>query len=168
MPARHSSRSVLALALAVLFVPLLAAPVPGLADPPAARPVEALAWLAGAWIETREGTVIEEQWMAPRGGVMVGMSRSTGPDGKAFFEFMRIAPSAAGLSYFASPLGREPAEFGLVRLEERRVVFENRAHDFPQRIIYWQERTGELRARIEGTVDGKPQSADYRWSRAGG
>ncbi len=176
MTTRHSTNGAPPAALALVLVSLLAAPVPAAADPPAApsparppaRSIEALAWLAGAWIETRDGTVIEEQWMRPRGGVMVGMSRSTGPDGKAFFEFMRIAPSGEGLSYFASPLGREAAEFPLVRLEDRRAVFENPSHDFPQRIIYWQEQPGELRARIEGTVDGRPQSAEYRWSRSGG
>ncbi len=30
-----------------------------------------------------------------------------------------------------------------------RVVFENTAHDFPQRIIYWKDGN-DLRARIEG------------------
>lgn len=165
-----------------LLVSSFVAPVPVAAEPPApagtpaapaaasapAPSADALTWLAGAWTERRDGAVIEEQWMAPRGGVMLGMSRSTGPDGKVFFEFMRIAPSAAGLSYFASPLGRPAVEFPLVALAGRRAVFENDAHDFPQRIIYWLEEGGVLRARIEGTVDGTLQSAEYRWSRAGG
>ena len=169
---------------AALLVSSFVAPVPLAAEPPAtagppaapaaasapvpATSADALAWLAGAWVERRDGAVIDEQWMVPRGGVMLGMSRSNGPDGKVFYEFMRIAPSAAGLSYFALPLGREAAEFPLVALAGRRAVFENAAHDFPQRITYWLEEGGVLRARIEGAVDGTLQSAEYRWSRAGG
>ena len=44
-----------------------------------------------------------------------------------------------------------------------RVVFENPTHDFPQRIIYWKDGA-DLRARIEGTQNGKEGSQEWRWS----
>jgi hypothetical protein len=44
------------------------------------------------------------------------------------------------------------------------VVFENGAHDFPQRIRY--RRGGDmLFARIEGTRDGKVRGVDYPYAR---
>ena len=44
-------------------------------------------------------------------------------------------------------------------------MFENAAHDFPQRVLYW--RDGEaLVARIEGTIAGKEKSEEWRFSRA--
>ena len=56
-----------------------------------------------------------------------------------------------------------PARISLAKLEGKRVVFENATHDFPQRIIYWLEADGSLAARIEGTQNGKEQSAQWRW-----
>jgi hypothetical protein len=45
---------------------------------------------------------------------------------------------------------------------DRRVVFDNRAHDFPQRVIYW--RDGEaLHARVEGLVRGTLESEEWQW-----
>jgi hypothetical protein len=44
-----------------------------------------------------------------------------------------------------------------------RVVFENPAHDFPQRVIYWKDGN-DLCARIEGTMNGKAESEEWKWS----
>ena len=42
-------------------------------------------------------------------------------------------------------------------------MFENAAHDFPQRVLYWRE--GEfLKARIEGTLKGKERAQEWRFS----
>jgi hypothetical protein len=46
------------------------------------------------------------------------------------------------------------------------VVFENEAHDFPQRVIYRREGD-RLLARIEGKIGGKERSADWIFNRAG-
>lgn len=46
---------------------------------------------------------------------------------------------------------------------DKRVVFENLAHDFPQRIVYWKD--GDLlAARIEATVRGQKRSEEWRFS----
>lgn len=46
---------------------------------------------------------------------------------------------------------------------QKKVVFENREHDFPQRIIYWLDDDGSLRARIEGTIGGQSRSQEWKW-----
>ncbi|HUP96383.1 MAG TPA: DUF6265 family protein, partial [Usitatibacter sp.] len=66
--------------------------------------------------------------------------------------------------YLASPGGRAPVEFKLAELGDKRVVFENLAHDFPQRIIYWMEGP-KLAARVEGNVKGQARSEEWRFSR---
>lgn len=55
-------------------------------------------------------------------------------------------------------------EFKLKEAGEKRVVFENAAHDFPQRILYWREGD-DLVARIEGTMRGQPRQQEWRFSR---
>ena len=86
---------------------------------------------------------------------------TTGPNGRRSYEFMRIADTPEGMSYFASPAGRPPVEFRFREAGDKRVVFENAAHDYPQRIVYWKD--GDLlAARIEGTVRGQKRSEEWR------
>ncbi len=81
------------------------------------------------------------------------------------WEFMRIEARESGLVYLASPGGRAPATpFDLVELGDRRAVFENLEHDFPNRIIY--SVVGDtLRARIEGHGDDAPGPMEWAWVR---
>jgi hypothetical protein len=92
------------------------------------------------------------------------MNKSVAAGRLASFEHLRIATKGGRLCYLASPGGGEATAFCAVEVEEARVVFENREHDFPQRILYW--RTGEtLHARVEGTLQGKVESEEWAWTR---
>jgi hypothetical protein len=95
---------------------------------------------------------------------MVAANLSTWRGGRKMFEFLRIADTADGFSYFASPAGRAPVEFKLHAMGERRVTFENPQNDFPQRIIYWRDGDS-LMARIEGRVGGKERSEEWRFTK---
>ena len=126
----------------------------------------ALAWMAGSWAGSDGRVEHEEHWTAPRGGAMVGMHRTIRDGRMVEFEFLRVEEQQGMLVYLSMPSGRSPATpFTMKTLEGERVVFENLAHDFPQRVIYWKEGT-DLRARIEGTLDGKSRSAEWRWTRS--
>ena len=127
--------------------------------------IESLDWMTGTWVnETARGKVAET-WLGPGNGLMVAANLSTFANGRKSFEFLRIAQTPAGLSYFASPDGRAPTEFTLKEAGERRIVFENAAHDFPQRILYWREGDA-LMARIEGTIKGDNRQQEWRFNRA--
>ena len=64
------------------------------------------------------------------------------------------------------PNGRQPAtDFTLTKIEETALTFENPAHDFPQRDIYRKVRNDSLRARIEGTQNGRPRGSDFPYAR---
>ena len=116
--------------------------------------------MAGSW---RSGP-IEEHWTTPGGGLMVGMNREIRPNGKGRFDFMRIEEREGTLVYLAMPGGRPATEFPLKSSGDRRVVFENPEHDFPQRVIYW--RSGKrLCARVEGTMKGKLEGEQWCWDR---
>jgi hypothetical protein len=130
--------------------------------PLAATGVDELAWLAGSWRLERSGTTIEEHWLPPAGGMLLGVSRTVRADGGVEFEFLRIAEHEGGLAYLASPEGRPATPFRLVELEGSRATFENPANDFPSRLVY--ERAGEtLTATISGTIDGAPRSLAFEW-----
>jgi hypothetical protein len=96
---------------------------------------------------------------------MVATNLTAWPNGRKTFEFLRIAETPEGYSYFASPGGKPPVEFKLKEAGERRVVFENAVHDFPQRVLYWREGE-QLVARVEGTIKGKERGEEWRFTRA--
>mgnify|MGYP000234336768 CR=1 FL=1 len=81
-------------------------------------------------------------------------------------EFMRIERLADGGRQFTARIGTRqgPVAFRMVRLTEGEVVFENPAHDFPQRILYRQV-AGGLAARIEGRENGKDRAEEFPYRR---
>lgn len=126
--------------------------------------LDALAWLAGSWVGTAQGIDMEEHWTVPKGSSMIGMHRDVGKGRTLGFEFLRIEQQGGQIVYLSMPNGRSPATpFPLKEISGARVVFENATHDFPQRIVYWKDGT-DLRARIEGTTNGKAASEEWRWS----
>ena len=129
--------------------------------------VTAFAWLAGCWASVAGEFGTGEVWTAPAGGTMLGLSRTV-RDGKTVeYEFMQIREIAPGqLAFVAHPSGQAQAAFPLVRSGPGEVVFEDPAHDFPQRVIYRLVEPDRLHARIEGTLQGKDQGVDFHMKRA--
>ena len=130
---------------------LLALPLSA-ADPTVAD----LAWISGHWSEGG----VEEVWLAPKGDLMLGMSRTIRANGKTAFEFIRIAKTEDGIAYIAQPGGKPPTFFKLIESKPGRAVFANPQHDFPKRIVY-ELRDGKLCARVDDGKDGD----EWCWSR---
>jgi len=125
-----------------------------------AVPVDDLAWLAGQWASETGDRWTEESWTPPRGGVMLGHSRTGRGDVMREFEFLRIAADADGaLAYIAQPQGGAAVAFALVRQEGRSATFENPGHDYPQRIHY--VRDGDTLTATISRIDG---SKPMRWT----
>lgn len=132
-----------------------------IAVPALAGDVSGLAWMTGCWVTQAGKVTIEEQWNKPAGGQMMGISRTI-RDGKvAFSEFMRIDTKGAAIVYTPRIGTRAAAvEFMLTSQTATEVVFENPAHDFPQRILYRKDGDG-LFARIDGVSQGKARAEDF-------
>jgi hypothetical protein len=124
-----------------------------------------LGFMTGSWRLTRGDSVVEEHWTGPRGGTLFGIGRTMRGDETSAFEFLRIEARRDGIYYVASPSGRPATPFKLRQFAKDRVVFENRAHDFPQRIAYWREGD-RLCAEVSGTAKGKPSTERWCWDPA--
>jgi hypothetical protein len=84
---------------AALIVLALALGLAARADPPAARISDA-AWLAGYWQGEGMGGTIEDLWMPPAGGAMLGAFRLVRADGKpGFYELFAIEEHASSLRF---------------------------------------------------------------------
>lgn len=121
---------------------------------PAPAHVADLAWLSGHW-ETgdADGRWTEEHWSDPRGGVMLGTSRTLNGDRLRDFEFLRIQAGEDGVpAYLAQPGGRPPVTFHLTAHDATSATFDNPQHDFPQRIVY--RRRGDTMVATISALDG--------------
>ncbi len=123
-----------------------------------------IAWMAGCWQGEARGRSFEEQWMKPAGGMMMGMSRTLSGGRVVTTEFLSIEVYEGKLSYVARPSGQAMTAFPLVSATATEAIFENLAHDFPQRIVYRKTSTG-ISARVE-SADGK-KGQDFPMKTAG-
>lgn len=150
MPA--NSRFLASLAIACL-------PLHAFAQSPNA---DSLGWMAGAWVKKSEKETVSETWQGPAGGMLVATNLTQRASGRTSFEFLRIAETPTGLSYFAMPGGKPATEFRMKEFGAQRIVFENPEHEFPRRILYWRDGDA-LMARTEGSRGGKELSEEWRF-----
>ncbi|WP_404336784.1 DUF6265 family protein [Sphingomonas sp. MMS12-HWE2-04] len=132
-----------------------------LSQPQAAGPLD---WLVGTWCTAPDnGAYMCESWAPMDGGVMRGEARRVKDGGVTIGETMRIRSGKSGMFLHAEPKGQSPADFRAVRIDPKlqAVTFENRTHDYPQRIRYWIEQ-GRLMAEISMADGGKPRRWAYR------
>lgn len=127
--------------------------------------IATVAWLQGCWQDANARRTIEEHWMAPLGDSMSGLGRTVRGGRLAEFEAVVIRETASGLTYEARPSGQPPAAFKAVSAGERTIVFEDPAHEFPQRVGYAQPDPSTLTAWIEGTREGKVRRIEFRYRR---
>jgi hypothetical protein len=122
-----------------------------------------LSWMSGRWQTGPESRAhIEEYWMLPEGGSMIGVSRTVAGGKTVEFEYLRIEQREDGIYYVGSPGGRCPGtDFKLTRLEGKVAIFENPQHDFPKRIIYRRLSDTSLVASIDAGEGTKSKSYPY-------
>lgn len=146
----------------VAVVPVLVALFVGAPRLKAQAPsdVSRLSFMAGCWEQRTATRVTHEQWMAPLGGLMVGMSRTVVRDVAREWEALRIQVRDSVVTYIAQPGGRPPTYFPATAITESSVTFANPQHDFPQRILYRRVTPDSLIARIEGDQGGQTRGMD--------
>jgi hypothetical protein len=126
--------------------------------------VDRLSWMAGSWIAEKDGATVRETWLPPLGGVMAGAGQTNRPGRKPFVEHMKITADPAGATFTAVLPGQPPTPFVLKPGPDGEAVFENLAHDYPQRVIY--RRCGvDLCAAVEGAVKGALRREEWRYTR---
>ncbi len=135
--------------------------------PATAQAQELPAWMSGCW-EMRDGdSWVDECWMSPRGGVMLGASRSGTGEGMTGWEATQITiepgavrkDSVPRMIFWASPNGNGRTPFEVAGSDAASVTFVNLTNDYPQRIHYWRE--GALLMAEISRADG---SDAMRWT----
>lgn len=110
--------------------------------------IDGAAWLAGCWGMQRGQATVEEQWMGPAGGTMLGMSRTIKSGKLEDYELVLIRAQDGRVDYEAHPMLQSTAVFTATIVSDTLLQFENPRHDFPRLIAYHRRGTDSLIARI--------------------
>jgi Tol biopolymer transport system component len=129
-------------------------------------PLVRAGWLAGCWELRAPNRVTLEMWMPPLGDLMLGASRTTVGSATSEFEQLKLKVEGDKLVYIAAPSGQKETSFTSTTIGDTLIVFENPAHDFPQKIIYRRRGADSLIARIEGPGPNGPRGSNFPMRRS--
>lgn len=124
--------------------------------------------LPGKWEMVAGNKTLIEEWRIINQGKMSGWSLMIKGKDTALIETITIQSTKTGLKYIPAVIGQnknKPVMFSLRPKLIGAFVFENKKHDYPQRIIYRFITDDSLHTRIEGRKKGKNKSGDYFYRR---
>lgn len=108
----------------------------------------------GLWKMEIENAEIYEEWQLVNKNELIGTSYSLENGIKIINENLWIKKFMDKWAYVAVTANEDITLFPLVEHSPKKLIFENKEHDFPQRIIYEFHKDGKLTAAIEGNVNG--------------
>jgi antitoxin component YwqK of YwqJK toxin-antitoxin module len=126
-------------------------------------------WLDGKWTSKVQGNDVTESWKRTNDSTWTGKSEFI-KDGELLFSEEMTISKHNNVFRFTS-LSENQNEGGSIQFiakesSKNKVVFENLAHDFPQKIVYEKNHKDSILAYITGMLNGKKERIDFRMSRA--
>lgn len=124
--------------------------------------------LPGTWkMETKQGPLFE-QWKLVADNKMEGRSFYLKNADTVVLETVKLEQYGEKVFYMPTVQdqnNKQPIKFTLTSQYGKYFVFENKQHDYPQRIIYELVNQDSLHARIEGQKNGKNMFSDFFYKR---
>ena len=170
----HSGLRVMMSGVMVMGMAAAQAPTPA-SDPAAVKAtVDQLSWVAGPWRGTLNDRTIEQHWMTPLGGSLVGMYRSIRDNRVTLYEilameqqgdevFLRIKHFAPGAGLVSQEAKDQSADHVLVKLEDRTAVFQGRAGG--NRVTFNSPDQDTLNITVERQREGKAVATEFKYKR---
>jgi hypothetical protein len=125
-------------------------------------------WLIGSWANLSDDGNFYENWTKINDSSYSAFSYMTITGDTVFSETVELKLVDNEIYYVVAASGQNEGQavsFRLVSNENGEFVFENKGHDFPQRIIYKHPAPDSIHARIEGTVNGKFSMQEFPMKR---
>ena len=119
----------------------------------------------GKWKMISDKTEYYEKWEFINKTELVGVAYSYEEGESLIRENLYIKKFADQWAYVALPVNQTITLFALIEFSETEFIFENKEHDFPQRIIYEFTSDDNLKAAIEGVIDGKVKRREFNFKR---
>jgi hypothetical protein len=124
--------------------------------------------LTGLWKMDGKRGALYEEWHAGGDNQLKGRSYKINNNDTVVLENVIISLQDGSIFYtpvVSDQNNQQPVPFKLISYNNNRYVFENKEHDYPQRVIYELVSAKELLARIEGNKNGKESGSDFKYSR---
>lgn len=123
--------------------------------------IRPLDWLIGTWEgDYRKGKFVET-WVRLNNQTIKGEGDYIVKGNTVMRESLQIHTIDDYIGYIASINGGVPVLFSSKIADSNRWVFENKEHDFPQRIIYEHKVDNKVYIRAEGIMNGKELVDEY-------
>jgi len=143
---------------------------------PARASVDQLGFIAGQWRGTLNDRTIEQHWMAPAAGAMVGMYRSIRESKATLYELLAIEQDAEqvmlrikhftpGAGLVSQEAKEQSADHVLIKLEARTAVFAGGAAGAPVRVTFDSPDASTLNITVERQREGKPVATEFKYKR---
>ena len=125
---------------------------------------ERLYKLEGTWEMKRDNGVLLEVWKRINATELQSHSFRIHGGDTSSLETVRLIRKEDGIFYIPTVEGQnnnQPVNFKLISKDDNRFVFENKMHDFPNRIIYTFVSADSIVARVEGDQRGAVSGSNY-------
>lgn len=129
---------------------------------------ELLNSITGVWKMHKGSSAIFETWSKESDSLFIGKSFDVSKGDSAVLEDVRLFLSNGIVVYAPRASGQNQNEevyFKLIEIRNKKFTFENKAHDFPQRIVYHFKSESLLDAWIVGKLKGKMQTVKFNYIR---
>jgi hypothetical protein len=123
--------------------------------------LNALQKLEGHWKGSFGKGSLEETWTTLDSCTLLGWGYYIEEGDTLITEQLRIQRIGNYWTFIPIINQNLPVLFTLVESSDSKWVFENKEHDFPQRVTYQISPEGDLKAWIEGTQNGKTLGETY-------
>lgn len=156
----------------LLVLTLVPGPRPCLAEEAKRAALEDFSFLTGRWSGEAGGARIEEWWMGPDGGALLGMFRVVADGKPVLYEILVLDARPEGprllLKHFGPDLAGREAQgaaepWRLVSLEGKKAVFEQPGTGTT--LSYERPSPDRLVAVLTKTKDGKTRREEYAYGR---
>ena len=129
--------------------------------------------LEGEWLDVQEDgkTVFHEQWERTDDRFHTGLGFVMSGEDTVFIEHLNIHAAEGGVFYSAripSQNNGAYVDFRLTAANTNSLVFENKEHDFPQRIVYALRSDDTWKVSVSGPGKERLRTEHYHFRRAGG
>ena len=115
-------------------------------------------WLIGNWENKNPDGTLTENWQKVNDSTFSATSYFIKGDDTLHSEKITLAQKGEMLLYSATVNGQnddKAIDFGSTSETEKKLVFENPSHDYPQKITYTKGANNTLTAEITGNLRGK-------------
>ncbi len=131
--------------------------------------LEKIDWVLGYWEMVSPEGKVTESWIRTNDSVYSGIGKYTDTAGQTLTtEEISIVLRDGELLYIplvSDQNNGQPVIFKEASFSDTMVVFENKSHDFPQRIVYVKQGEGKMLAYIEGEMNGEPARMEYPYTK---